>query len=215
MELFPPWTNNYLCYSFISGQFVYALGLAIHLGMHCHLASHCRDNLYANKCQSCAPPKAQMVTISVGVLFDMIIYIWPMFFLYKLRMSLRKRIGLMIIFTVGIINVAVSCVRMEFILRPNVHPLPFDSGAWGNLLLTIVGPDIGIICASLPYLCFIPQFFSAEWRRWTKTILTQKEAEAGLGSKSHIVVHTNINVVVRKNGEELGDIGHVTRVGVY
>ncbi|KAL4970603.1 CFEM domain-containing protein [Aspergillus stella-maris] len=99
---------------------------------------------------SCISHEKVMWTHAItNIVFDVLIIALPMPTLLKLNMSMKKKIGVVIMFGVGLLVTAVSVLRCVTLLQFNIH----DNATKKIVpvsIYSVVEMDLSIICACLP-----------------------------------------------------------------
>ncbi|KAK7524660.1 hypothetical protein IWZ03DRAFT_429888 [Phyllosticta citriasiana] len=89
-------------------------------------------------------------TAALNSLGDLLVYLWPANFLFKLRVPLKHKFGLLTLFSVGCCVVAASICRMVYIPRGLAPTTEILYNAGDLLLIASIEENVGIICACLP-----------------------------------------------------------------
>jgi hypothetical protein len=107
--------------------------------------------IYKAKCLN--PTPLWLANASFNLATDVFIWFLPIPFVLNLRsMSVRRRLELSAIFSIGIIAVSASTVRLYVIVRW-LSSFEENGKQWGNLLIwSQVEQHAGIIAASIPFL---------------------------------------------------------------
>ncbi|KAK7533903.1 uncharacterized protein J3D65DRAFT_462397 [Phyllosticta citribraziliensis] len=89
-------------------------------------------------------------TAALNSLGDLLVYLWPANFLFKLRVPLKHKFGLLTLFSVGCCVIAASICRMIYIPRGLAPTTEILYNAGDLLLIASIEENVGIICACLP-----------------------------------------------------------------
>ncbi|CAI6337644.1 unnamed protein product [Periconia digitata] len=95
---------------------------------------------------------------SINVVVDMLLLIFPLPLLRILNINQRQRIALVLIFSIGVIPLVASIIRLtEIVMVSNMESLPYlaDDPSWRWAWVPVWGQievDVGIVAASLPSL---------------------------------------------------------------
>lgn len=104
LKLFPSQTNRWLCWALCSLQIVYASWAGLTTLLQCKPI-----NSYWNKTIEgwhCNKPRNQdFAILTLNSFFDLIVYIWPAQYLYRLNLPFKARLELIIAFSIGIVFV--------------------------------------------------------------------------------------------------------------
>ncbi|KAH6644784.1 hypothetical protein C7974DRAFT_27815 [Boeremia exigua] len=161
LKLFPSQTNRWLCWGLCGLQLAYALWAGLTTLLQCRPI-----NAYWNKTIEnafCNSPRNQDYAIlALNSSFDIIVYIWPAHYLYKLKLPFRSRLELILAFSVGLVNLGLSFARLSLLITM------YSTREWmrygpPGVLIIIVESHVGITCASLPYLRFLFEFVSSNY----------------------------------------------------
>ncbi|KAL4934212.1 CFEM domain-containing protein [Aspergillus undulatus] len=99
----------------------------------------------------------------MNIFFDIAIIALPMPTLFKLNMSVRKKVGVVVMFAVGLLVTAVSIVRCIELLRFDMNDNP-TKNIVGVSIFSVVEVDLSIICACMPGIrAFISYIRKAIW----------------------------------------------------
>ncbi|KAL3608913.1 hypothetical protein FPOAC2_03924 [Fusarium poae] len=86
----------------------------------------------------------------INVALDVWMFILPLTQLYNLGLKARKKIGIMLIFGVGIFLIAVSCIRIPHMLDFN-KTLNATSDSQGIIIWSNIETGVGILVACMPH----------------------------------------------------------------
>ncbi|KAL1603838.1 hypothetical protein SLS60_005430 [Paraconiothyrium brasiliense] len=124
---------------------------------------------------TCVDMHANMIAIgAINTATDFIIYLWPARYLWRIQLPLKQRLGLVFVFTCGLVVCVAGVFRMIYLQRyfTNIDLL------WDAALTTslgIVEVNIGILCGCLPcvkplLVKFLPTLFGSSQR--SRTVLS-------------------------------------------
>jgi hypothetical protein len=101
LRLFPAQTNRWFCYGLFALQGVYALWASLMTLLQCNpVAGYWRHDVT----EKCIDPKNQdFAILTLNSTFDIVVYLWPAHYLYNLNLPMRQRVGLIAMFSVGIV----------------------------------------------------------------------------------------------------------------
>jgi hypothetical protein len=178
LKLFPSNTNRWLCWALCGLQVTYSLWAGLTTLLQCRPI-----NSYWNKTidgWECNKPRNQdFAILTLNSCFDLIVYIWPAQYLYKLNLPFKSRLELLIAFSIGVVYVSphtsqptiqLTCTRnlgLSF-ARLSLLIAMYSTEEWmrygpPGVLIIIVESHISIICASLPYLRFVFELVSTNY----------------------------------------------------
>ncbi|KAK6721002.1 hypothetical protein SNK05_004094 [Fusarium graminearum] len=86
----------------------------------------------------------------INVALDIWMFVLPLTQLYNLGLKARKKIGIMLIFGVGIFLIAVSCIRIPHMLDFN-RTLNATSDSQGIIIWSNIEIGVGIFVACMPH----------------------------------------------------------------
>ncbi|KAL3471573.1 hypothetical protein BJX99DRAFT_266619 [Aspergillus californicus] len=86
---------------------------------------------------------------AINSITDCMVYLWPIHYLWKVKLSLTKRVGLIVCFGVGVLICIAGIVRITWQVR---FANSWDQTYNGGIIFIIVGVEcnLGIICGCLP-----------------------------------------------------------------
>ncbi|KAB8295261.1 hypothetical protein EYC80_007172 [Monilinia laxa] len=101
----------------------------------------------------------------VTIIFDVVVFVLPIPFLSSLRMDIRKKIGIITAFALGLFTTGCSILRMKEInFIANGSGNSSRLALWGNIEL-----DVGIILTCLPVLAPLLKVFGHKFSSYGKT----------------------------------------------
>ena len=122
----------------------------------------------------CVDMQANMIAIgAINTITDFLVYLWPARYLWRIRLPLKQRVGLVFVFTCGLIVCVAGVLRLIYLNQYFTRTDLF----WDAALTTSVGiveVNIGIVCGCLPcwkplLVKFLPSIFSSQGRTSQKT----------------------------------------------
>ena len=99
---------------------------------------------------------------SICLVLDLVIFLMPMPTLYRLQVSTRKKLQIMVMFSLGIIILVVNILRIRA-LTFNLDTYNPTWTAWAPILWSNVEIYVGITCACLPAAKVFIQHFLSPW----------------------------------------------------
>ncbi|OJD33166.1 uncharacterized protein BKCO1_3300027 [Diplodia corticola] len=90
-----------------------------------------------------------VATAALNSVGDLLVYLWPIKFLFKLQMPLKHRLGLILLFSFGCIVFAASVCRIVA-LPPAMTSVDVLYNSSTLLLIASIEENMGIICGCLP-----------------------------------------------------------------
>jgi hypothetical protein len=167
----------------------------------------------------CVDMRANMITIgAINTATDFLVYLWPARYLWRIQLPLKQRLGLVFVFTCGLIVCVAGVFRMIYLQRyfTNIDLL------WDAALTTslaIVEVNIGIVCGCLPcvkpFLArLLPSLF-ASTRRAGKTGQSYpfKDISAQLadkGGSTSVLREENIGEIIEESESDGGSTNSST-----
>jgi len=104
LKLFPSQTNRWLCWGLCGLQIAYSLWAGLSTLLQCKpLNAYWNKTIEGWVCRS--PRNQDFAILALNSCFDMIVYIWPAHYLYKLNLPFRSRVELILAFSVGLVLV--------------------------------------------------------------------------------------------------------------
>ncbi|KAF2681996.1 hypothetical protein K458DRAFT_371306 [Lentithecium fluviatile CBS 122367] len=96
--------------------------------------------------------KFYVVQGAIGAVLDILILLLPLPIIWKLQLKTSKKVGLTIVFTVGILICAISMTRLVYNTRQGWMLTHFTEYAGTATLLGALEANLSIVCACLPLL---------------------------------------------------------------
>ena len=104
LKLFPSQTNRWLCWALCGLQIAYSLWAGLTTLLQCRpINSYWNKTIEGYVCHS--PRNQDFAILTLNSCFDMIVYIWPAHYLYKLNLPLKIRVELIVAFSIGLMYV--------------------------------------------------------------------------------------------------------------
>ncbi|KAK0663685.1 hypothetical protein DIS24_g1031 [Lasiodiplodia hormozganensis] len=149
LRLFPGTGNLYFCWIMIAYSAMWGIASFFSVLFMCTPI-----NLFWNQPfniqRDCVDVLTLLVaTAALNSLGDLLVYLWPIKFLFKLQMPLKHRLGLILLFSFGCIVFAASVCRIVT-LPPAVESVDVLYNSSTLLLIASIEENIGIICGCLP-----------------------------------------------------------------
>ena len=101
LRLFPAQTNRWFCYGLFACMAVYGLWASLMTLLQCIPITAYWDKDQDYHCID--PTRQDYAILSINSAFDIVVYLWPAHYLWNLKVSLRQRVGLIAMFSVGIV----------------------------------------------------------------------------------------------------------------
>ncbi|KAF3034141.1 hypothetical protein E8E12_002786 [Didymella heteroderae] len=165
LKLFPSQTNRWLCWALCGLQVVYW-----------------NKTIEGWECNK--PRNQDFAILTLNSCFDLIVYIWPAHYLYKLNLPFKSRLELTIAFSIGVVNLGLSFARLSLLIAMYSTEEWMRYGPPGVLII-IVESHIGIICASLPYLRFVFELVSTNYLSKSTYGVTKDPTKAKQSDANH------------------------------
>ncbi|KAK8247398.1 hypothetical protein HDK90DRAFT_40502 [Phyllosticta capitalensis] len=195
IRLFPLQKANML-FCKLAIAFSVAWGIAtlipqVHQFVKCPPASGTSSGVKIHR--SCINQKAFLLaTASLNTASDFVIFLWPIRFLWGMKLPRDKRLGLIALFSFGLTVCLAGLIRMWYYTVYFKSTDPYWDGVW-NYILVAIETNLGVACACLP--CIKPvlvKLFPFAFHR--STIRSEETPERGgggaTGRGTHRTHHT-------------------------
>jgi len=151
VDIFPVATFITFCHGFLALNVVFCLEVIMFRFFVCLPLHYNWDPLSAvNKDCRSRVTHAAFVNGVINILLDSSMVIMPMPVLWSLRMDVKRKLALSIVFGVGVLICVLSVLRVAFIQATQKKATSFTSVAYGSL--AILEPLLGIVNACMPFL---------------------------------------------------------------
>ena len=166
LRIFPSQTSHIFSHATTVFVGAYTLTCLVLLFTQCHpLKGYWDKDIKIH----CVDMHINMMAIgAINTTTDFLVYLWPARYLWRIRLPLKQRVGLVFVFTCGLIVCVAGVFRLVFLNRyfTNVDLL------WDAALTTSVGiveVNVGIVCGCLPCIKpllnrVLPSVFSTHGR---------------------------------------------------
>ncbi|KAH7304486.1 hypothetical protein BKA65DRAFT_521341 [Rhexocercosporidium sp. MPI-PUGE-AT-0058] len=148
LRLFPTHANKIFCYVAITYLLCWGIGVALSLIFSCSPIQSHWDSTITDK--SCIDFRAAIfASASLNVLSDFVVFLWPAHILWKVRVSRKRRLGLIFLFAVGFIVCVAGVARIytfQYFFSSNDHT--YRAAILWPITATEV--NLSIICGCLP-----------------------------------------------------------------
>ncbi|KAL1593995.1 hypothetical protein SLS59_009024 [Nothophoma quercina] len=102
LKLFPSQTNQWLCWGLCGLQIAYSLWAGLSTLLQCTpINSYWNKTVEGYVCHS--PRNQDFAILALNSCFDIIVYLWPAHYLYKLNLPFKSRAELIIAFSIGVV----------------------------------------------------------------------------------------------------------------
>ncbi|KAK7191614.1 hypothetical protein DPSP01_004781 [Paraphaeosphaeria sporulosa] len=147
LRIFPSTTSRYFSHSMTVFVTAYTITCVILMLTQCYpLVGYWDKDVEIH----CVDMRANMITIgAINTATDFLIYLWPARYLWRIQLPLKQRLGLVFVFTCGLIVCVAGVFRMIYLQRYFTN----SDLLWDAALTTslgIVEVNIGIVCGCLP-----------------------------------------------------------------
>ncbi|KAK7714896.1 hypothetical protein SLS57_006967 [Botryosphaeria dothidea] len=190
LRLFPGNANLWFCWSMITYSALWGIASFFAILFMCTPINLFWKQPFAIQ-RNCVDVLTLLIaTAALNSLGDLLVYLWPVKFLFKLQMPLKHRLGLIVLFSFGCIVFAASVCRMVY-LPPSFQSIDILYSSASLLLIASIEETIGIICGCLPSVKsflshFFPRLFGSTVSRRTQTYVhTGAGRPSGYGDHSH------------------------------
>ncbi|KAF2713200.1 hypothetical protein K504DRAFT_517170 [Pleomassaria siparia CBS 279.74] len=147
--IFPSRTNKYFCYSLLTFISIWAVAVFFISLFQCSpIQAYWQLAQYPDrKCLDMAP--LFYVTGGLNTLTDFLIFLWPAKDLAKIRISLKQRVTLIAMFSLGVIICIAGICRIWY---TSIYIASYDIHYEGAVLYIILAIEAGtgIVCGCLP-----------------------------------------------------------------
>ncbi|KZM18321.1 uncharacterized protein EKO05_0006799 [Ascochyta rabiei] len=184
LKLFPSQTNRWLCLGLCGLQIAYSLWAGLSTLLQClPINSYWNKSIKDYVCNS--PRNQDFAILALNSCFDVIVYIWPAHYLYKLNLPFKSRAEMIIAFSIGLVNLGLSFARLSLLIAMYSTEKWMRYGPPGVVII-IVESHVGIICASLPYLRFLFEFVSMNYLSRSAYGVTKDPSKAKHSAPNHV-----------------------------
>ncbi|KAF2498106.1 hypothetical protein BU16DRAFT_445842, partial [Lophium mytilinum] len=167
LRLFPSRSNKIFCWTAIVYCVAWAIASIFVLIFACIPVAAVWDLSIVDK--KCIDFKAALLSFAaLNSLSDFLVFLWPARSLWSIQLPVKQRLGLILVFAVGIIVCVAGICRMwYFLVYLNSKDPYWEASILWCLSSTEV--DLGIICACLPgtkplFSRFFPRFLRSSQR---------------------------------------------------
>ena len=150
-----------LTWAAIAFSIIYTIALMLELFFICHpYDSYWKayDITYAHK-YKCGNERVPIIlSVCLNFVSDIYATVLPMFLVQKLKLSRKQRIGLALLFSVGILTIGTGAARIYYIntvtigYKPGPNTRDITWYGWPLYVWTDIEAHLAIICASAPAL---------------------------------------------------------------
>ncbi|KAL4992428.1 hypothetical protein BDW68DRAFT_173132 [Aspergillus falconensis] len=126
--------------------------------------------------------KFYVAAAAINSITDFMVYLWPIHYLWKVKLSLAKRVGLIICFGVGVLICIAGVFRITWQVK---FANSWDQTYNGAIIFVIVAVEcnLGVVCGCLPGVRpLMSKIFPG---------LTSTTYNSGQGKNSHVQVSSN------------------------
>ncbi|KAL5336498.1 hypothetical protein BJX70DRAFT_389932 [Aspergillus crustosus] len=193
LRLFPSRTNRWFNYVSLTILAAFGISTTVTMLLQCIPMS----DLWAvykpvNEKQCVDAEKFFIAAAAINSITDFMVYLWPIHYLWKVKLSLAKRVGLIVCFGVGVLICIAGVIRITWQVR---FARSWDQTYNGAIIFIIVAVEcnLGVVCGCLPGVRpLMSKIFPG---------LTSSTYNSGRGKISHAQVTSGI-----KSGHEYQDI---------
>ncbi|KAF1969850.1 hypothetical protein BU23DRAFT_475610 [Bimuria novae-zelandiae CBS 107.79] len=180
LRIFPSQTSHKFSHSMTAFVAAYMLTCVILLFTQCRpLEGYWRKDVEIH----CVNMHENMIAIgAINTLTDFIVYLWPAQYLWRIQLPLKQRMGLVFVFTCGLVVCIAGVSRLVYLNRyfTNIDLL-WDAAATTSV--AIVEVNIGIVCGCLPCVKpllsrLLPSMFNSHRRTSRNTIISPTFAKS-------------------------------------
>lgn len=166
LRIFPSQTSYAFSHATTAFVGVYTLICLILLLTQCHpIKAYWVKNIKIH----CVDMHTNMIAIgAINTVTDFLVYLWPARYLWRIRLPLKQRVGLVFVFTCGLVVCVAGVLRLIYL---DWYFTRIDL-FWDAALTTSVGiveVNIGVVCGCLPcmkplLIRVLPSLFSSHGR---------------------------------------------------
>ncbi|KAI0168811.1 hypothetical protein BJ166DRAFT_523355 [Pestalotiopsis sp. NC0098] len=150
IRIFAVYRFRLVCYALIGTTVAFGISCWVSTGFNCIPITFMWqgwDGLHAGTCMDTS--KQAFALAGINMSLDIIIFVLPIPQLWALQMSTKRKLGVILMFTVGLFVTICSVIRLQTIMEFGNSTNPtYDYSALA--VWSLVEIDVGVICASLP-----------------------------------------------------------------
>ncbi|KAK4149866.1 integral membrane protein [Chaetomidium leptoderma] len=139
---------RYCCWALLTAVTMYCLASILVTIFQCRPILRAFDKDTPGTCIDTA--KFWFANAGFSIATDVIILLLPMPLLWKLEAPNAQKYALMVVFTIGVVTVIASCLRVTTL--DLFATSPDNTYNIDNVMWTIIEPNVALICACLPIL---------------------------------------------------------------
>ncbi|KAL4941709.1 hypothetical protein BDV06DRAFT_222847 [Aspergillus oleicola] len=193
LRLFPSKTNKWFNYISLVILAAFGISTTVTMLLQCIPLSDIWAVLKPMEEKKCVDSeKFFIAAAAINSITDFMVYLWPIHYLWKVKLSLPKRLGLIICFGVGVLICIAGIVRITWQVK---FANSWDQTYNGAIIFLIVAVEcnLGIVCGCLPGIRpLMSKIFPG---------LTSSTYNSGRGKNSHVQVSSN-----QRSGQQYQDM---------
>ncbi|KAL3451247.1 hypothetical protein BJX65DRAFT_237705 [Aspergillus insuetus] len=193
LRLFPSRTNKW--FNYISIAILTGFGISTTVGMlvQCIPLSDIWAVFKPYSEKQCIDSKKFFIAVAaMNSITDFMVYLWPIHYLWKVKLSLPKRIGLIVCFGVGVLICIAGIIRITWQTK---FAKSWDQTYNGAIIFIIVAVEcnLGVVCGCLPGVRpLMSKIFPG---------LTSSTFNSGRGKSSHVQITSGL-----RSGKDFNDL---------
>ncbi|KAL4919294.1 hypothetical protein BDW62DRAFT_209779 [Aspergillus aurantiobrunneus] len=184
LRLFPSKTNKWFNYISLAILTVFGISTTVTMLLQCIPLSDIWAVLTPMEEKRCIDSEKFFIAVAaINSITDFMVYLWPIHYLWKVKLSLAKRVGLIICFGVGVLICIAGIVRITWQVK---FANSWDQTYNGAIIFIIVAVEcnLGVVCGCLPGVRpLMSKIFPG---------LTSSTHNSGRGKSSHAQASSNI-----------------------
>ncbi|ETS88252.1 hypothetical protein PFICI_02080 [Pestalotiopsis fici W106-1] len=150
IRVFAVYRFRLLCYILIGFTLAFGISCWVSTGFNCVPITFMWqgwDGQHSGTCMDTSKQAFALAGVNMGL--DILVFLLPIPQLWALQMSLKRKLGVILMFTVGLFVTICSIIRLQTIMEfGNSADPTYDYSALA--VWSLVEIDVGVICASLP-----------------------------------------------------------------
>lgn len=150
IRVFAVYRFRLLCYILIGITLAFGISCWVSTGFNCVPITFMWQGWDGQHSGTCMDTSKQAFALAgVNMSLDILVFLLPIPQLWALQMSLKRKLGVIIMFTVGLFVTICSIIRLQTIMEfGNSADPTYDYSALA--VWSLVEIDVGVMCASLP-----------------------------------------------------------------
>ncbi|CEL00867.1 hypothetical protein ASPCAL00460 [Aspergillus calidoustus] len=150
LRLFPSKINKWFNYIQIGILIGFGISTLVGMLVQCRPIENAWDFSRPDSVKNCIDKESFFIAVAaINSGTDFLVYLWPSYYLWRIKLSLVKRIGLIICFGVGTLICVAGIIRITWQIK---YAASWDQPYNGAIIFIIVAIEVnlGIVCGCLP-----------------------------------------------------------------